>query len=95
MNNTNQDILTDDCDKEWLAPEGAVDETAEVIINMGCIKTPKGLHMKNIKRAKGGTKGFIIYVSESIDGPWVESYKDEFPEQDKDGCQSVKNFDLG
>ena len=95
MNNTSHDILTDNCDNEWLAPEGAIEEAAEIIINMGCVKTPKALHMKNINSVYGGTKGFIIFVSESIDGPWIEAYKDEFPEPEKEGCQSIKHFKLG
>ena len=94
LNNTSHDILTDNCDNEWLAPEGAVDEAAEIIINLGCVKSPKGLHLKNIDRAQGGTKGFTIFLSENIDGPWIETYKDEFPEQEVDGCQPVKPFDL-
>ena len=94
MNDTSQNILTDDCNKEWLAPEGAVGEDAEVIINMGCIKIPRVLQMKNIQRPHGGTKGFTIYVSERIEGPWKKAFEEEFPEEETGGCQPMINFEL-
>ena len=95
---TNKDVLTDNCNEEdgnkWLSEEGAIDADAEVIIDMGCVKTVRGLQMKNIKRNQGGTKIFTIYVSESIEGPWKEIFTDKFPEQTTDGCGQMKTSDL-
>ena len=94
-----QDILTDNCNDEdgieWLAEEGAIDSDAEVVIDMGCVKTVKGLQMKNIKRNQGGTKIFTIFVSESIEGPWKEIFTDKFSEQTTDGCGPMNSFALG
>ena len=93
---TAPDILTDNCNEEeesiWLAPKGATDDTAEIVINMGCSKSLKGIHMKNIKKKQGGTKNFTIFVSDSPDGPWNLAFQDEFPEQETVGCAPMQNF---
>ena len=97
-NKPNQNILTDNCNKdegdEWLAPKGAVDKEAEIVIHMGCNKKLKGLQMKNIKKDHGGTKTFTIYLSENIDGPWGKVFKNEFPPQETESCEPMKTFDF-
>ena len=91
-------ILTDECSNEdsneWLAPEESVDDEAEIIIDMGCLKKLKGLQMKNMKREHGGTKQFTIFLSESHDGPWDSVLTDELSEQVTDGCGLMQTFNL-
>jgi hypothetical protein len=95
---TDMDILTDVCrdedSNEWLAPEEAVDDEAEIIIDMGCLKKLKGLQMKNIQRDHGGTKQFTIFLSEFHDGPWESVLTEELPEQVTDGCGLMQTFNL-
>ena len=92
-------ILEDDCseesggDRDWIVPN-ANDTDAEIIINMGCTKKLKGIQMKNIKRKIGGTKGFIISVSEFSEGPWVTILEGAFKRQETFGCAKMKYFDF-
>ena len=96
---TAHNILTDNCSDEdgddWLVPKGSNGTDAEVIIDMGCMKKVKGLHMKNIKKEQGGTKNFTIFVSKDMEGPWEAVLTTDFPEQESFGCALMQNFDLG
>ena len=98
--NTNaSSILTDSCSPEnedaWFASEEAVEEDAEIILDLGCIKNVYGLHMKNLNVEKGGTKVFRIFLSEySPEGPWNLILTDEFLEESKPGCATLKTFNL-
>ena len=93
-----ENILTDNCNEEdgdeWIVPEATNNTEAEIIINMGCMKRPKGLQMKNIKKAEGGTKHFTILLSDSPSGPWKPVLKDKFSEHEGTGCEPMQSFDL-
>ena len=97
-------VLHDNCaledDDHWVAPAGATSSStdganntnAEVIIYMGCVKKPKGFQMKNIKKEKGGTKRFTLFLSHFPEGPWEQILTDEFKEQDNFGCSDLQTF---
>ena len=91
-----QKILTDNCTDEdgdeWLAPEGAFNEDAEIIIDMGCSTKVHGLQMKNLKMEQGGTKGFKVFQSDTPDGPWDSILTDELPATDNLDCSRMQNF---
>ena len=91
-------ILTDNCDDEansdWLVPRGINNTDTEIIINFGCMKNIKGLKLKNIKKEKGGTKNFTVFLSNSKDGPWKPVLSEQFPELEDYGCAPMKTFDL-
>ena len=91
-----QNILTDYCstndDNHWLADEGAVNDDAEIVIDMGCLKKMKGLQMKNIKKLHGGTKQFTIFLSEFHDGPWESTLVEEFEEEVTEDCGRMHIF---
>ena len=91
-----QNILSDECkdddENHWLAEEDAINDDAEIIIDMGCMKRVKGLQMKNIKRVYGGTKQFTVFLSEFHDGPWESILTDEFQEESPEGCGRMHLF---
>ena len=91
-----QQVLTDTCSDEegddWLTPEGAINEEAEVIIDMGCPTKVHGLHMKNVKMERGGTNQFTIFQSTSSEGPWVSILKDVLPALESPGCGLLHTF---
>ena len=93
-----ENILTDSCSEEddnhWLAPQEAVNDDAEIIIDMGCLKKIKGLQMKNLKKEHGGTKRFTILLSEFQGGPWKSIWTDELTEQHLTGCGLIQSFNL-
>ena len=93
---TNHEVLTDNCDTEhggeWLATEGATDKDAEIIIDLGCIKTLKSIRLKNIKKSQGGTKMFTIFYSNSEEGPWEVFVTDELAEAETDECGFMQFF---
>ena len=95
---SDQNILTDNCtegyDDEWLAEEEAVDNDAEIIVDMGCLKKIRGLQMKNINKKQGGTKQFTIFLSEFPDGPWESILSDKFPEETLEGCGSMQTHSI-
>ena len=97
-NGSDGKILTDNCSDEdgddWLAPEGAINEDATVIISLGCPKKIHGLQMKNLKMEQGGTKQFTIMLSNSPEGPWESILVDELQEQETPGCGSMLTFNL-
>ena len=92
------EILTDNCNSEqgneWLAPKGAKDTDAEIIIDIGCIKTVKSLNLKNLKKIQGGTKMFTIFLSISEEGPWDLITTAEFPEEETYGCGVMHAFEF-
>ena len=92
------DILTDNCDNgsdnEWLVPEGTNNTDAEAIIRLGCLKRPKGFQMKNIRRDLGGTKDFIISLSDSPEGPWTSILANKFSEYEGSGCAPMEEFEI-
>ena len=92
-------MLHDDCSDNddgghWIVPKDAntTESETEGIINLGCTKKLKGIQMKNLKREDGGTRSFVIYVSEMSDGPWDTVLEAEFSRQDTFGCASMQNF---
>ena len=91
-----QHILTDKCSDEdgdeWLTPEGAINEEAEIIIDMGCVTKVHGLQMKNIKMEQGGTNQFTIFQSTSSEGPWVSILQDILPSPESPGCGLLHTF---
>ena len=96
---TADNILTDMCsdkdDKDWTVKEDAANSTeASVTINLGCMKKVKEIRLKNIKKEKGGTKTFTIYLSDSIEGPWRQILTDEFSEKTTNGCAASQTVDL-
>ena len=50
--------------------------------------------MKNIKKEQGGTKKFIISLSDSAKGPWEPILTADFLEQEAFGCALMQKFDL-
>ena len=61
---------------------------------LGCMKKIKEIQLKNIKKEKGGTKKFTLFLSEAEDGPWIEILSDEFPEPETEGCSLSHTIDL-
>ena len=102
LNNASREaekILTDNCgdddDNDWAIPEEASSSReASVTIKLGCMKNIKEIRLKNIKRKKGGTKKFTIFLSETNEGPWKEILNDEFPEPEAEGCAASHVIDL-
>ena len=69
----NENVLHDNCEEdssEWLAPEGAVDDDAELILNLGCPQILTVVQIKNLKRGLGGTKKITLYAGNDLTGPW-------------------------
>ena len=58
------------------------------------MKKIKEIQLKNIKKEKGGTKKFKLFVSDDEDGPWIEIFSDEFSEPESEGCASSHTIDL-
>ena len=89
-------ILTDNCSEEdgdeWLAPEGAFNEDAEIIIDMGCATKVHGIQMKNVKMEDGGTKQFTVFQSTSPSGPWDAILSDELKPADNSDCAVMQTF---
>ena len=50
--------------------------------------------MKNLKRKKGGTKAFTLYLSEYQDGPWKEIFTGQLTRQEGDSCGNIHDFDF-
>ena len=93
------DILADNCndemdEEEWLVPEGMNGTETEIIISMGCMKRPKEIRMKNIKTDLGGTKDFIISLSDSVNGPWTSILTDKFSQYEGSGCAPMQSFEI-
>ena len=68
---TKENVLHDNCD-EWIAPEGAVDNDAKIILHLGCSKKITSFQIWNMKSEKwrSDTKNPLIqflYISSS----WV------------------------
>ena len=58
------------------------------------MKKVKEIILKNIKKEKGGTKKFTIFLNDDLDGSWKEVLTDEFNEQKSDGCTETHTIDL-
>ena len=58
------------------------------------MKKVKEIRLKNIKKEKGGTKTFTIYLSDSIEGPWRKILTDKFSEKTTNGCAASQTIDL-
>ena len=58
------------------------------------MKKVKEIRLKNIKKEKGGTNKFTIYLSDELDGSWKEVLTDEFSEQKTEGCTETHTIDL-
>ena len=46
-----EDVLHDNCNEDnsgWIAPKNAVDEEAELVINLGCFQRIISVQMKNL-----------------------------------------------
>ena len=95
---SDRNILTDNCTRgdnnEWLTPEGATHADAEIIIDMGCRKSVKGLQIKNINKKQGGTRSFTILLSDLPGGPWKSILNTELTEQERYGCAPMQTFNL-
>ena len=88
-------MCSDKDDNDWTVQEDAANSTeASVTINLGCMKKVKEIRLKNIKKEKGGTKTFTIYLSDSIEGPWRQIWTDEFSEKTTYGCAARQTIDL-
>ena len=95
---TNHAILTDNCNSqhgtEWLAPKGATDSDAEIIIDIGCVRKMLAISMKNLKRKLGGTKTFTLFLSDSVEGPWKSFFTDKLPQSKSDSCGPLHNIEF-
>ena len=93
---TNHSVLSDYCDAEdvteWLAPEGATEKEAEILIDIGCVRNIFNINLKNLKRKEGGTKLFTLYVSEVSGGPWEKILIGKLPPPEKDSCGPMQSF---
>ena len=72
-NDTLNDVLHDKCEEDegqWIAPEGAVDDDASLILNLGCPQKITSVLIKNLRSDLGGTKEFSIYIGNNLVGPW-------------------------
>ena len=95
---TNHAILSDQClsqqDTEWHAPIGATDSDAEIIIDIGCVRSVFSMNIKNLKGKNGGTKAFTLFLSEYTKGPWKEIFTGQLPRQEGHSCGSINDFDF-
>ena len=66
---TKENVLHDNCD-EWIAPEGAVNDDAELILHLGCHKKITSFQIRNMRSDLGGTKTFSLYIRNIMYGPW-------------------------
>ena len=73
--------------------EGAANEDAEIIIDLGCPKKVHGLQIKNSNTDDGGTKSFTIYLSYNSNGPWSEILVSQLPKTESK-CGEMKTFNL-
>ena len=62
-------VLHDNCD-EWIAPEGTIDNDAELILHLGCHKKITSFQIRNMRSDLGGTKSFSLFIGNSLSGPW-------------------------
>ena len=68
-----EDVLHDNCNEGgngWIAPSNAVDEEAELVIDLGCYQRIISVQMKNLKKEIGGTNAFSLYIGTQPTGPW-------------------------
>ena len=90
----NDNVLIDDCNDEasgsWFAPEGATDENAELILNLGCIQHANVIQMKNLGMNQGGTEKFTIFMSEYLYGPWNVVLTGNLKQTLKSGCSNIE-----
>ena len=77
----------------WLAMKNNVDETAEIIIDLGCNKHMHGLQLKNLNPVYGGTKQFTIFLSETPEGPWNNIFSSELPKEESE-CGPMRPFNI-
>ena len=83
------DHIFDECsDKVWNAPEGAVGEDAEIVIDMKC---PIKLLQIQLKNGVGdfSTRDFSVFGSHSSSGPWSKVYTGELKEGATEVLQSI------
>ena len=72
-NDTLYDVLHDNCDEgggQWVAPEGAVDDDAALILDLGCPQRITSVLIKNLRGDIGGTKEYTVYIAHDMAGPW-------------------------
>ena len=62
--------MNDDCETQWEALEGQTGENAELVMDLQLTFTLGLIMMKN-GGAGGGIKGFTLWGSKTLDGPWV------------------------
>ena len=79
---------------EWLAPKGAIDSDAEIIIDIGCIRSMFSIYMKNLKKRNEGTKAFTLFLSEYEEGPWKNIFTGQFPRPEGDSCGPLHTFEF-
>ena len=88
-------VLADKCvdgkkDDNWVVQEGAVNEDAELILNLGCHQNVKIIQIKNLERDLGGTDRFSIFVSENSFGPWAVLLTGELNQTADVGCSQIE-----
>ena len=70
-----------------------MNDTAEMIIDLGCDKYIHGLQLKNLNPVYGGTKQFTCFFSETLEVPWNPIISSELPREDS-GCGPMRHFNI-
>lgn len=81
-------VLHDNCDDdggEWIAPNGAVDDDAALVLDIICPQKITTVLVKNLLAGQGGTKEYTIYIGSDLDGPWELMHTGEMNQTDS--CQ--------
>ena len=67
---TKENVLHDNCD-EWIAPEGAVDNDAKIILHLGCSKKITSFQIWNMKSEKWELNHSVFTLEIVFLGPGI------------------------